>query len=67
MHEAETLSFEAIGRFVEAGEELRFEGENRQQVYGGVQPVRERCISDRARPGKTATAKASIRNCAMSS
>ena len=37
MHEAEKLSLEAIGRFVEASEELRFEGENRQQVYGWVE------------------------------
>ena len=39
MHEAEKLSLEAIGRFVEASEELRFEGENRQQVYGWVERV----------------------------
>ena len=39
MHEAEKLSLEAIGRFVEASEELRFEGENRQQVYGWVEQV----------------------------
>lgn len=39
MHEAENLSLEAIGRFVEASEELRFEGENRQQVYGWVEQV----------------------------
>jgi transposase InsO family protein len=37
VHEAEKLSLEAIGRFVEASEELRFEGENRQQVYGWVE------------------------------
>jgi len=39
VHEAENLSLEAIGRFVEASEELRFEGENRQQVYGWVEQV----------------------------
>lgn len=39
MHEAEKLSLEAIGRFVEASEELRFEGENRQQVYGWLERV----------------------------
>jgi len=39
VHEAEKLSLEAIGRFVEASEELRFEGENRQQVYGWVEQV----------------------------
>jgi hypothetical protein len=33
-HEAEKLSLEAIGRFAEPSEELRFEGEIRQQVYG---------------------------------
>ena len=39
MHDAEKLSLEAIGRFVEASEELRFEGENRQQVYGWLERV----------------------------
>ena len=39
MHEAEKLSLEAIGRFVEASEEIRFEGENRPQVYGWVEQV----------------------------
>ena len=39
MHEAEKWSLEAIGRCVEASEELRFEGENRQQVYGWVERV----------------------------
>ena len=39
MDDAEKLSLEAIGRFVEASEELRFEGENRQQVYGWVERV----------------------------
>ena len=39
MHEAEKLSLEAIGRFVEASEELRFEGGNRQEVYGWVEQV----------------------------
>ena len=37
MHEAEKLSLEAIGRFVEASEEIRFEGANRRQVYGWVE------------------------------
>ena len=37
MHEAEKLSLEAIGRFVEASEEIRFERANRQQVYGWVE------------------------------
>ncbi len=39
MHAAEKLSLEAIGRFVEASEELRFEGQNRQQVYGWVEQL----------------------------
>ena len=52
MHEAEKLSLEAIGRFVEASEELRFEGENRHQVYGWVEQVlvRQEC----AQQGKAA-------------
>lgn len=39
MHEAEKLSLEAIGRFVEASEEIHFEGANRTQVYGWVERV----------------------------
>jgi transposase InsO family protein len=39
VHEAEKLSLEAIGRFVEASEEIRFESENRKQVYGWVERV----------------------------
>ena len=39
MHEAENLSLEAIGRWVEASEEIRFEGENREQVYAWVELV----------------------------
>ena len=39
MHEAEKLSLEAIGRFVAASEQIRFEGENRQQVYFWVEQV----------------------------
>ena len=39
MHEAEKLSLEGIGRFVEASEEIRFESENRKQVYGWVERV----------------------------
>ena len=39
MHEAEKLSLEAIGRFVEASEEIRFESENRNQVYSWVERV----------------------------
>ena len=39
MHEAEKLSLEAMGRFVEASEEIRFESKSRQQVYGWVERV----------------------------
>ena len=39
MHEAEQLSLEAIGRFVEASEEMRFSSEGRPQVYGWVERV----------------------------
>jgi transposase InsO family protein len=37
VHEAEKLSLEAIGRFVEASEEIRFASEGRDQVYGWVE------------------------------
>jgi transposase InsO family protein len=52
VHEAEKLSLEAIGRFVEASEELRFEGENRHQVYGWVEQVLVR--QEYAQQGKAA-------------
>src|ERR1017187_2752117 len=39
MDDAEKLSLEAIGRFVEACQEIYFEGENRQQLYGWVEGV----------------------------
>ena len=39
MHEAEKLSLESIVRFIAASEELRFESENRLQVYGWVERV----------------------------
>jgi transposase InsO family protein len=39
VHEAEKLSLEAMGRFVEASEEIRFESKSRQQVYGWVERV----------------------------
>jgi transposase InsO family protein len=39
VHEAEKLSLEAIGRFVEASEDIQFEGESRQQVYGWVEQL----------------------------
>jgi hypothetical protein len=37
MHEAENLSLEAIGRLLEASEEIRFARGNRQEVYGWVE------------------------------
>jgi transposase InsO family protein len=39
VHEAEKLSLEAIGRFVEASEGIRFESENGKQVYIWVERV----------------------------
>ena len=39
MDDAENLSLEAIGRFVEASEDIRFEAENRQQLYAWVERV----------------------------
>ena len=39
MVRSEELSLEAIGRFVTASEEVRFEAEDRQQLYGWVEQV----------------------------
>ena len=39
MHEAEKLSLDQIEAFLNASEEIRFEGENREQVYGWVEQV----------------------------
>ena len=39
MHEAEKLSLDQIETFLNASEEIRFEGENREQVYGWVEQV----------------------------
>ena len=39
MHEAEKLSLDQIEAFLSASEEIRFEGENRQQVCGWVEQV----------------------------
>ena len=39
MVRSEELSLEAIGRFVAASEEVRFEAEDRQQLYGWVERV----------------------------
>lgn len=52
MHEAEKLSLEAIGRFVEASEAIRFESADRQQVYSWVERVLIQ--QEYARQGKSA-------------
>jgi hypothetical protein len=39
MVRAEELCLEAIGRFVTGSEEIRFEAEDRQQLYGWVEQV----------------------------
>jgi predicted DNA-binding transcriptional regulator AlpA len=39
VHEAENLSLDQIEAFLNASEEIRFEGENREQVYGWVEQV----------------------------
>jgi hypothetical protein len=39
VHEAEKLSLEAMGLFVEASEEIRFKSKNREQVYGWLKRV----------------------------
>jgi len=39
VHEAEKLSLDQIEAFLNASEEIRFEGENRGQVYGWVEQV----------------------------
>jgi hypothetical protein len=39
MDDAEKLSMEAIGRFAEASEDLRFEAADRQQLYDWVEQV----------------------------
>jgi transposase InsO family protein len=39
MDDAEKLSLEGIGRFVEASEEIRFEAADREQLYGWVERV----------------------------
>ena len=37
LHEAENLSLEAIGAFVEASVGIKFEGVNRRELYGWVE------------------------------
>ena len=39
MHEAEKLNLEQIEAFLNASQAIRFEGENREQVYGWVEQV----------------------------
>jgi len=39
VHQAEKLSLEEVGRFVAASEGIRFEGQDRGQVYGWVEQV----------------------------
>ena len=39
MHDAEKLSLDQIEAFLNASEEIWFEGENREQVYGWVEQV----------------------------
>jgi transposase InsO family protein len=39
MNDAEKLSLEAIGRFVEASEDVQFEAQDRQQLYDWVEQV----------------------------
>jgi len=39
VHEAEKLSLEAMGLFVAASEDIRFESKNREQVYGWLERV----------------------------
>ncbi|MFZ1086563.1 MAG: hypothetical protein WAN35_16485 [Terracidiphilus sp.] len=39
MGDAEKVSLEAIGRFVEASEKVRFEAQGRRKLYDCVEPV----------------------------
>ena len=39
MHEAEKLSLDQNGAFLNASKEIRFEGENRERVYVWVEQV----------------------------
>jgi hypothetical protein len=39
VHEAEKLSLEAMVRFVEASEDIRFESQNREQGSGSLERV----------------------------
>jgi transposase InsO family protein len=52
VQQAEKLTLEGIRRFVEASEELRFEGHKREQVYAWVERVL--CQQEYAQQGKAA-------------
>ena len=52
MHQAEKLSLEGIRRFIQASEEIRFEGYKREQIYTWVERVL--CHQEYAQQGKTA-------------
>ena len=39
MHEAEKLSLDQIEAFLNASQQIRFEGENREQIYGWLEQV----------------------------
>ena len=50
MHEAEKLNLEQIEAFLNASQAIRFEGENREQVYGWVEQVLRQQQYPRTRP-----------------
>ena len=52
MNQAEKLTLEEIGRFVEASEGIQFEGHNRNQIYAWVERVL--CQQEYAQQGKAA-------------
>ena len=55
MHEAEKLSLNQIEAFLNASEEIRFEGENCEQVYGWMEQAQSRLI-----PGATVIERAMV-------
>jgi transposase InsO family protein len=53
VHEAEKLSLDQIESFLKASEEIRFEGENREQVYSWVeQLLRQQQYQKQGRKGR---------------
>ncbi|MGD0548267.1 MAG: hypothetical protein ABR991_10640, partial [Terracidiphilus sp.] len=52
MDDRKILSLEAMGRFVEASEEIQFEAESRPQLYGWVERVL--VVQQYAQQGKAA-------------